>query len=83
VPHIIIEYADQLADDAEVVAILQAVHHATADSGLFKANQIIKLVPNHSGSLPMQVEAILISISRQELNLDGMLIIKNILVKLF
>jgi hypothetical protein len=40
VPHIIIEYADQLADDAEVVAILQAVHHAIADSGLFKANQI-------------------------------------------
>ncbi|MBT4195125.1 MAG: 5-carboxymethyl-2-hydroxymuconate Delta-isomerase [Gammaproteobacteria bacterium] len=39
-PHIIIEYADQLADDAEVVAILQAVHHAIADSGLFKANQI-------------------------------------------
>jgi len=40
VPHIIIEYAEQLADDAEVAAILQAVHHAIADSGLFKANQI-------------------------------------------
>ena len=39
-PHIIIEYAEQLADDAKVVVILQAVHHAIADSGLFKANQI-------------------------------------------
>lgn len=39
-PHIIIEYAEQLADDTQVDAILQAVHHAIADSGLFKANQI-------------------------------------------
>ena len=39
-PHIIIEYAEQLAADAEVAAILQAVHHAIVDSGLFKANQI-------------------------------------------
>jgi 5-carboxymethyl-2-hydroxymuconate isomerase len=40
VPHIILEYAEQLADDAEVDAMLQAVHHSIADSGLFKANQI-------------------------------------------
>jgi 5-carboxymethyl-2-hydroxymuconate isomerase len=40
VPHIIIEYAEQLAGKAEIEAILQAVHNATADSGLFKANQI-------------------------------------------
>jgi 5-carboxymethyl-2-hydroxymuconate isomerase len=40
VPHIIVEYAAQLADDVEVDAILQAVHHSIADSGLFKANQV-------------------------------------------
>ena len=39
-PHIIIEYADQLANDAEVRAMLQAIHRAVADSGLFVANQI-------------------------------------------
>ena len=40
VPHIILEYAEQLADDAEVDAMLKAVHRSIADSGLFKANQI-------------------------------------------
>jgi len=40
VPHIILEYAEQLADDAEVDAMLQAVHRSIADSGLFKENQI-------------------------------------------
>lgn len=39
-PHIIIEYAEQLADDAGVDAMLRAVHHSISDSGLFKANQI-------------------------------------------
>ena len=39
-PHIILEYAEQLADGAEVDAMLQAIHHSIADSGLFKANQI-------------------------------------------
>jgi 5-carboxymethyl-2-hydroxymuconate isomerase len=40
VPHIIVEYAEMLADKAEVEAMLQAVHQSIADSGLFKANQI-------------------------------------------
>jgi 5-carboxymethyl-2-hydroxymuconate isomerase len=40
VPHIIIEYARTLADEAEVDAMLRAVHQAIAGSGLFKANQI-------------------------------------------
>lgn len=39
-PHIIIEYAEQVADDALVGAMLQAVHKSISDSGLFKANQI-------------------------------------------
>jgi len=39
-PHIIVEYAEQLADEATVAAMLQAVHRSIADSGLFKANQI-------------------------------------------
>lgn len=39
-PHIIVEYAEQLADDEQIDAILQTVHNAIAESGLFKANQI-------------------------------------------
>ena len=39
-PHIIIEYAEQLADDEKVDAILQAVHHSVAESGLFEVNHI-------------------------------------------
>lgn len=39
-PHIILEYAEQMADDAGVDAMLQAIHNSVADSGLFKANQI-------------------------------------------
>lgn len=39
-PHIIIEYQEELADDAEVDVMLQAVHQSIADSGLFKADQI-------------------------------------------
>ena len=39
-PHIIVEYAEILADKAEVEAMLLAVHKSIADSGLFKANQI-------------------------------------------
>lgn len=39
-PHIIIEYAEQLAGEGEVAGILQAVHHVVSDSGLFKADQI-------------------------------------------
>jgi 5-carboxymethyl-2-hydroxymuconate isomerase len=40
VPHIIVEYAQILASDAEVDAMLLAVHQSIANSGLFKANQI-------------------------------------------
>lgn len=39
-PHIIVEYAEQLFDDTEVRTMLEAVHCSIADSGLFKANQI-------------------------------------------
>ena len=39
-PHIIVEYAEQLAEDVKVDAIFQAIHTSIADSGLFEANQI-------------------------------------------
>ncbi|MCW8900940.1 MAG: 5-carboxymethyl-2-hydroxymuconate Delta-isomerase [Gammaproteobacteria bacterium] len=39
-PHIIIEYAEQVADKKEIDEMLQAIHHAIAESGLFKADQI-------------------------------------------
>lgn len=39
-PHIIIEYSEQLLRDAEVHTMLKTVHASIADSGLFKANQI-------------------------------------------
>ena len=39
-PHIIIEYSEQLLNDAEVRSMLQAIHGSIAESGLFKANQI-------------------------------------------
>lgn len=39
-PHIIVEYSEQLLDDAKVHIMLQTIHSSIADSGLFKANQI-------------------------------------------
>ena len=39
-PHIIIEYSEELLADAEVHTMLKTVHQSIADSGLFKANQI-------------------------------------------
>ncbi|VAW99015.1 hypothetical protein MNBD_GAMMA23-2355 [hydrothermal vent metagenome] len=39
-PHIIVEYLEKNLEDTQVSALLQAVHLAIADSGLFKANQI-------------------------------------------
>ena len=39
-PHIIIEYPAQRVNHSKVDAILQAIHHAIAESGLFKADQI-------------------------------------------
>ena len=39
-PHIIVEYSEQLLEDAEVHTMLQVVHRSIADSGLFKENQI-------------------------------------------
>ena len=39
-PHIIVEYQEELADAAKVDAMLMAIHHAIADSGLFKADQV-------------------------------------------
>lgn len=39
-PHIIVEYPKQLVNDTQVEAILDTLHHAIAQSGLFKADQI-------------------------------------------
>lgn len=39
-PHIIVEYAEQLADDIQIKAILQAVHRSITESGLFEADHI-------------------------------------------
>ncbi len=39
-PHIIVEYAEQIADDAKVNEMLNAVHNAIADSGLFEVSHI-------------------------------------------
>ncbi|MCW8825210.1 MAG: hypothetical protein OQK78_02185 [Gammaproteobacteria bacterium] len=39
-PHIIFEYQEDLADAAQVDAMLQVTHQSIADSGLFKADQI-------------------------------------------
>jgi len=39
-PHIIVEYAEQLAEETDIATLLETVHHAVADSGLFLAQQI-------------------------------------------
>ena len=39
-PHIIVEYAESLFDEAELVPLLQSIHESVASSGLFVANQI-------------------------------------------
>ena len=39
-PHIIVEYPEQRVNYTQVGAILESIHHAIADSGLFKADQI-------------------------------------------
>ncbi len=39
-PHIIVEYQEALADKIKISEVLQAIHNAISDSGLFKANQI-------------------------------------------
>ena len=39
-PHIIVEYSKQSVNETLVDAILHTVHHAIADSSLFKADQI-------------------------------------------
>ena len=57
-PHIIIEYPAQRVNHSKVDAILQAIHHAIAESGLFKADQIrtrayaFKNFTNAGGSEP-------------------------------
>jgi len=40
VPHIIVEYQEELAGDAEIDLLLRAIHRSISDSGLFKADQI-------------------------------------------
>ncbi len=39
-PHIIVEYAEPLIGDEQIAAILQSVHNAIAESGLFEADHI-------------------------------------------
>jgi 5-carboxymethyl-2-hydroxymuconate isomerase len=39
-PHIIVEYPEQLVNYTQVGAMLQTIHQSIADSGLFKADQI-------------------------------------------
>ena len=39
-PHIIVEYPEQLVNDTQVGAMLQTIHRAIAESGLFRADQI-------------------------------------------
>ena len=39
-PHLIIEFARDLADDTQVSALLEAVHQAAAASGLFQLSHI-------------------------------------------
>lgn len=39
-PHIIIEYAEQLADDSVLNAMVKAIHTSVVESGLFKAEQV-------------------------------------------
>ena len=39
-PHIIVEYQEELANGDEVEAVLRTIHQSVSDSGLFKANQI-------------------------------------------
>ena len=57
-PHIIVEYPEQLVNYTQVGAMLETIHHAIADSGLFKADQIrtrayaFKKFTNAGGSEP-------------------------------
>lgn len=39
-PHIIVEYAEHIADDIQIDSILMTIHQSIAESGLFKADQI-------------------------------------------
>jgi len=39
-PHIIVEYAEQVLTEDEVGKILKTIHQAVADSGLFEASHI-------------------------------------------
>ena len=39
-PHIIVEYAENIADDIQIESLLMIIHQSIAESGLFKANQI-------------------------------------------
>lgn len=57
-PHIIVEYSEELIESTEVRVMLQSIHSSIADSGLFKANQIktraypFKEFTNAGGSEP-------------------------------
>ena len=57
-PHIVVEYAEQLVNYTQVDAVLQTIHRSIADSGLFKADQIktraysFKKFTNAGGSDP-------------------------------
>jgi 5-carboxymethyl-2-hydroxymuconate isomerase len=40
VPHIIVEYAEQIEKDINIDDVLNNIHHSISESGLFKADQI-------------------------------------------
>jgi len=40
VPHIIVEYQEEIANDTEIDLLLRAIHQSISDSRLFKADQI-------------------------------------------
>lgn len=39
-PHIIVEYAEKIANDTSIDDILNNIHYSVSESGLFKADQI-------------------------------------------
>ncbi len=57
-PHIIVEYQEKMADEAEVDLLLRTIHQSISDSGLFKADQIktraypFRAFTNAGGSSP-------------------------------
>ena len=39
-PHIIVEYSEELFEDIEITPVLETIHHSIVDSGLFEESHI-------------------------------------------